>query len=268
MTTEELIAMATNSRNLNTQSHLLSVTYHIPAKEANSLILTRFYERVHDRDIQPDKVDWIVTFSRKDVQRTLGNEASYHNQHVSDGVEMDDITNPSIKVATELSDEVLRAIFKDDRSREFVQSILSSGKEETMSSFGLTKQQFNSRLNHRIKYCHDHSALINRVLATDERKALIKQQRLIKVLLDDVDSPLLADDNDLNTVIRTLFNYHPVLHDWLEDCKESSNGQLHYEREVVNDFTGAGRDSRLFICYLYGRLNEINTQLKGSNNND
>jgi len=266
MTTEELITMATNSRNLSTQSHLLSASYHIPAEEANSLILSRFYDRVNDRDIQPDKVDWIITFSRKDVQRKLNNEASYRNQHVSDGIEMDAITNPSTDDQySQLSDEVLKQIFPDTRSREFVQSVLSSGKKETMDTFGLTKQQFNSRLNHRIKYCHDHSALINRVLATDERKELIKQQRLIQVLLDDVDNPSI-DDQGLNVMIETFFDYYPVLHDWLEDAKEQL--RLKYEREVVNDFTGAGRDSRLFICYLYGRLNEINTQLKGSNNND
>lgn len=262
MTTEELVTMATESRNLNTQSHLLSVNYHIPASEANSLILSRFYDRVHDRDIQPDKVDWIVTFSRKDVQRTLGNEYQYKAEHIDDGYQMVSLVNPSTEVAEELSDDVLEQIFPDSRSRAFVQSVLSSGKKETMSSFGLTKQQFNSRLNHRIKYCHDHSALINRVLATDERKALIKQQRLIQVLLDDVDNPEI-DDQGLNVMIATFFDYYPVLHDWLEDAKEQLG--LHYEREVVDNFTNSGKDGRLFLCYLYGRLDSINEQLKGSN---
>lgn len=263
MTTEELIAMATNSRNLQTQSHVLSVNYHIPAKEANSLILTRFYDRVRDRDIQPDKVDWIVTFSRKDVQRTLNNDYQYKSEHINDGVEIENVTNPSMEVATELSEGVLEQIFPDSRSREFVQSVLSSGKEETMATFNLTRQQFNSRLNHRIKYCHDHSDLINRILNTEERKELIKQKRLIEVLLDDVDNPEI-DDWGLNTMITTFFDYYPAeLHDWLEDAKEQLG--LKYEARVVNDFTGAGRDSRLFLQYLYGRLDEINNKLKGSN---
>jgi len=261
MTTEELVTMATNSRNLQTQSHVLSATYHIPATEANSLILSRFYDRIHDRDIQPDKVDWIVTFSRKDVQRKLNNEYKWKAEHVDDGYQMDDITNPSTEVATELSDDVLEQIFPDSRSRAFVQSVLSSGKKETMSSFGLTKQQFNSRLNHRIKYCHDHSALINRVLLTEDRKELIKQQRLISILLDDVDNPEI-DDQGLNVMIATFFDYYPVLHDWLEDAKESSNGELKYEAKVVNDFTNSGKDGRLFLQYMYGRLDEINEQLE------
>lgn len=265
MTTEELVTMATNSRNLNTQSHLLSSTYHIPASEANSLILTRFYERVNGRDIQPDKVDWIVTFSRKDVQRTLGNEASYHNQHVSDGIELDDIANPSSEVATELSDEVLRSIFPDDRSFQFVSEVLQHGKQQAMTTFSLSKQQFNSRLNHRIKYCHDHSDLINRVLDTDERKELAKQQRLIQVLLDDVDNSEI-DDQGLNVMIETFFDYYPVLHDWLEDTKEQLG--LVNEAMVVNDFINSGKDGRNFLCYLYQKLEEINNQLKGSNSNE
>jgi len=259
MTAEELIIMATNSRNLQTQSHVLSSTYRIPASEANSLILTRFYERVHDRDIQPDKVDWIVTFSRKDVQRKLNNEYRYKAEHIDDGYQMDSLANPSTEVATELSDDVLRAIFKDDRSFQFVSEVLNHGKEETMDAFGLTRQKFNSRLNHKIKYCHDHSALINRVLATDERKELIKQQRLIKVLLDDVDNPLITDQ-DLNEMVATFFNYYPVLHDWLGDAKEQLG--LQYEREVVNNFTNSDKDGRLFLCYLYQKLDSINNQLE------
>lgn len=265
MTTEELITMATNSRNLKTQSHVLSVTYRIPAEEANSLILSRFYERVHDRDIQPDKVDWIVTFSRKDVQRSLGNEYQYRAEHVDDGYQMDSLANPSTEVATELSDEVLEQIFPDTRSREFVQSILNSGKEETMATFGLTRQQFNSRLNHRVKYCHDHSDLINQVLDTDERKELIKRQRLIQVLLDDVDNPEI-DDQGLNVMVATFFDYYPQLHDWLENAKEHLG--LRYEREVVDNFTNSGKDGRLFLQYLYQQLDSINNKLKGSNIND
>lgn len=264
MTTEELVTKAINSRNLQTQSHLLSVNYHIPATEANSLILTRFYDRVHGRDIQPDKVDWIVTFSRKDVQRTLGNEYQYKADHVDDGVEMDDIANPSTEVATELSDDVLEQIFPDTRSREFVQSVLTSGKEETMATFNLTRQQFNSRLNHRIKYCHEHSDLINRVLDTDERKELVKKQRLIQIILDDVSNSEI-DDQGLNVMIATFFDYYPVLHYYLEDTKKQLG--LRYEAQVVNDFTNSGKDGRLFLQFLYGRLDEINNQLKGSNSN-
>lgn len=260
MTTEELITMATNSRNLGTQSHLLSASYHIPLKEASSLILTRVYERINGRDIKPDKVDWIVTFSRKDVQRKLNNEYQYKVEHVDEGYQMDNIANPSTEVATELSDEVLKQIFPDTRSREFVQSVLNSGKEETMATFGLTKQQFNSRLNHRVKYCHDHSALINRVLNTDERKELIKQQRLIQVLLDDVSNHEI-DNQGLNVMIATFFEYYPVLHDWLEDTKEQLVG-LKYEAKVVNDFTNSGKDGRLFLQYLYQKLDSINEQLE------
>lgn len=265
MTTEELITMATNSRNLKTQSHVLSSTYHIPASEANSLILSRFYDRVHDRDIQPNKVDWIVTFSRKDVQRSLNNEYRYKAEHVDDGYQMDSLANPSTEVATELSDEVLEQIFPDTRSREFVTEVLKHGKQQAMATFNLKRQSFNSRLNHKIKYCHDHSGLINRVLATDERKELVKQQRLIKVLLDDVDNPEI-DDQGLNVMIATFFDYYPVLHDWLEDAKEKLG--LRYEREVVNNFTNSDKDGRLFLCYLYGRLDSIDNQLKGSNSND
>lgn len=247
------------TKNFSTQAHILANDFHISNKDAESLLLERIYHRLQSGK---EFNDWITTWSRKDCERSLGNEASYHNQHVSDGIEMDSLANPSNEVAEELSDDVLRSIFPNYRSFQFVSEVLKHGKQQAMATFGLTKQQFNSRLNHRIKYCHDHSALINRVLDTDERKELIKQQRLIQVLLDDVSNPEI-DDWGLNTMITTFFDYYPVLHDWLEDTKEQLG--LKYEREVVNDFTNSGKDGRLFLQCLYQKLDDINSQLKGSN---
>jgi len=248
------------TRNFSTQAHILANDFHLSIKDSESLLLERIYHRLQSGK---EFNDWVTTWSRKDCERSLNNEYRYKAEHIDDGYSMDDITNPSTDDQySQLSDEVLKQIFPDTRSREFVQSVLSSGKKETMDTFGLTKQQFNSRLNHRIKYCHDHSALINRVLATDERKELIKQQRLIQVLLDDVDNPSI-DDQGLNVMIETFFDYYPVLHDWLEDAKEQL--RLKYERSVIISFSNSGKDGRLFLQYLYGRLDSINNQLKGSN---
>lgn len=250
------------TKNFSTQSHILANDFHLSNEDASTLLLERIYHRLKSGK---EFNDWVTTWSRKDCERSLGNEYQYKAEHIDDGYQMDDIANPSAEVATELSDDVLRAIFPDDRSFQFVSEVLKHGRKQAMTTFNLTRQQFNSRLNHKIKYCHDHSALINRVLATDERKELIKQQRLIQVLLDDIDNPEI-DDQGLNVMIATFFDYYPVLHDWLENSKEQLG--LQYEREVVNSFTGAGRDSRLFLCYLYQKLDSINSQLKGSNNND
>lgn len=249
----------TATRNFSTQVHILASDFHLSNKDASTLLLERVYHRLQSGK---EFNDWLTTWSRKDCERSLDNEYRYKAEHVDDGYQMDSLANPSTEVATELSDKVLEQIFPDTRSREFVQSVLNSGKKETMAKFSLSKQQFNSRLNHRIKYCHDHSALINRVLATDERKELIKQQRLIQVLLDDVSNPEI-DDQGLNVMIATFFDYYPQLHNWLENAKEQLG--LRYEREVVNNFTNSGKDGRLFLCYLYGRLDSINEQLKGSN---
>lgn len=250
------------TKNFSTQSHILANDFHLSNKDADAMLLERVYHRLQSGK---EFNDWIVTFSRKDCERTLGNETRYKAEHVDDGYQMDSLANPSTEVAEELSDEVLHAIFKDDRSFQFVTEVLEHGRKQAMATFNLKRQQFNSRLNHKIKYCHDHSELINRVLATDERKELIKQQRLIQVLLDDVDNPEI-DDQGLNVMVATFFDYYPQLHDWLENSKEELG--LKYESRVVNNFTGAGLDSRLFLQYLYERLDSIDNQLKGSNSND
>lgn len=248
------------TKNFSTQAHILANDFHLSNQEADSLLLERIYHRLQSGK---EFNDWVTTWSRKDVQRTLGNEYKYKAEHVDDGYQMDSLVDSSTdEQYSQLSDEAMEQIFPDSRSREFVQSVLNSGKEETMATFGLTKQQFNSRLNHRIKYCHDHSDTINRVLLTDERKELIKQQRLISILLDDVDNPEI-DDQGLNVMIATFFDYYPVLHDWLDDAKEQLG--LRYEREVVTNFTNSGKDGRLFLQYMYGRLDSIKEQLKGSN---
>ena len=86
------------------------------------------------------------------------------------------------------------------------------------------------------------------------------EKALIELFLDDIDSPGLEDDADPNSAVRTFFNYHLILHDYLEDSKEELG--LKFETNVVNNFTGAGLDSRLFLQYLYGRLDSINNQLE------
>jgi len=244
------------TKNFSTQSHILANDFHLSNEDAKYLLLERIYHRLKSGK---EFNDWIVTWSRKDCERTLGNEYKYKAEHVSDGYQMESLVNPSTEVATELSDDVLRAIFPDDRSFQFVSEVLEHGRKQAMATFDLTKQQFNSRLNHKVKYCHDHSDLINRVLSTDERKELIKQQRLIKVLLDDVDNPEI-DDQGLNTMIATFFDYYPQLNDWLGDASEQLG--LRYEREVVNNFTNSGKDGRLFLCYLYQRIDSIDNQLE------
>lgn len=250
------------TQNFSTQVHILANDFHLSNKDAEAMLLERVYHRLQSGK---EFNDWVTTWSRKDCERSLGNETRYKADHIDDGYQMDNIANPSTEVATELSDDVLHAIFKDDRSFSFVSEVLKHGKREVMASFNLTKQQFNSRLNHRIKYLHDHSDLINRVLNTDERKELIKKQRLIEVLLDDIDNPEI-DNQGLNVMIATFFDYYPVLNDWLEDSKEKLG--LKYEATVVNDFTNSGKDGRLFLQYLYQKLNSINSQLEGSNIND
>lgn len=250
------------TKNFSTQSHILANDFHLSNKDADAMLLERVYHRLQSGK---EFNDWIVTFSRKDCERSLGNEYRYKSEHIDDGYQMDDIANPSTEVATELSDKVLAKIFPNDRSFQFVSEVLKHGKQQAMDTFGLTKQQFNSRMNHKLQYIDKHSALINRVLDTEERKELIKQQRLIQVLLDDVDNPEI-DDQGLNVMVATFFDYYPQLHNWLENAKEELG--LKYEAKVVNNFTNSGKDGRLFLQYLYQQLDFINNQLKGSSSND
>lgn len=250
------------TQNFSTQVHILANDFHLSNKDASAMVLERVYHRLQSGK---EFNDWVTTWSRKDCERALSNEYQYKADHVADGIEMDNIPNSTNEGYQEVTPEQLKQIFPDSRAREFVQSVLSSGKENTMDTFNLTKQQFNSRLNHRIKYCHDHSDLINRVLDTDERKELIKQQRLIQVLLDDVSNSEI-DDQGLDVMIATFFDYYPVLHDWLENAKEQFG--LRNEAKVVKNFSESGQDGRRFIDYIYRRLNIVQKKLEGSNIND
>lgn len=245
------------TKNFSTQAHILANDFHLSNKDAKSLLLERIYHRLQSGK---EFNDWVTTWSRKDCERSLGNEYRYNAEHIDDGYQMDDITNPSTdEQYSQLSDDVLTKIFPDSRSREFVQSILNYGKKETMAKFSLSKQQFNSRLNHRIKYIDQHSELISSILDTEERKSMEKEKTLIELLLDDVDNPLITD-RDLNEMVKTFFSYYPMLSDWLDHASEQLG--LRYEAKVVNDFTNSGKDGRLFLQYLYQLLDSINEQLE------
>jgi len=120
------------TRNFSTQAHILANDFHLSIKDSESLLLERIYHRLQSGK---EFNDWVTTWSRKDCERSLNNEYRYKAEHVDDGYQMDSLANPSTEVAEELSDDVLEQIFPDSRSREFVQSVLSSGKEETMDAF-------------------------------------------------------------------------------------------------------------------------------------
>lgn len=255
---DELLTYVMGTRNFATQAHILANDFHLSNKDAESLLLERIYHRLQSGK---EFNNWVTTWSRKDCERSLGNEHKYKSDHIDDSFEMDSLANPgSTEVATELSDEVLRAIFPDDRSFQFVSEVLKHGKQQAMNTFGLTKQQFNSRLNHRLKYLDKHQELLNKIVYTDERKELKAEQECINEFFKLLDSPL--SDPVLNRIIEKLFTHHDFMNDYLD--RATKEYQLKYQAKVVHDFMNGGLDSRKFIQFLYNRVTKLDNQLNGS----
>ena len=259
----EVLLRAKSTRNFETQAHNLSNHFNLSSCTSEAMLLERVYERLLNKDISQvttNELSWMITWSEKDIERSLSKDTSWYKEHCTN----DDVLIDTMPVQDtgyqEITNEQLRQIFLDNRSREFVQSILNVGKEETMQRFELTKHQFNSRLNHKLQYLDNHQQLLDRVLATDTKKEMIKEYQVVQDLLDIINTPTLSDEV-INAIIQQAFGKYSFLHDYLDTCTQLYH--LKYQGEVVQHFMQGSIDSDKFLCYLYQQSSVLDAQLKG-----
>lgn len=258
---DELLRYVMGTRNFTTQRNNLANHFGISDGTSASLLLEQVYERLKNKqlsDVTPNELSWLVTWSEKDCERDLFKDVQWYQEEVLDAVPYKTIEGTRV-----VPEETLKVIFPDKRSREFVQSVLEFGKEETMQKYHLSKHQFNSRLNHRIHYLDKHQDVINRIVNTDQHKLLVKQQQVVHDLLTIIGTPTLSDEV-INSIVHEAFTKYPFMTDYLDQA--TTEYQLKYQAKVVNDFMNGKYDTRLFISFLYKRANQLDTLLNEDDN--
>jgi len=100
-------------------------------------------------------LQWRITFARKDIERR-----TWHSEKVeSDKANMLALAiPPDIHSEQEIEEAVERAnsILHNRQSRDWVKSVLTRGKAETMVLFGQTNRQFQAKLHKMTLYLTTH----------------------------------------------------------------------------------------------------------------
>ena len=105
------------------------------------------------RDL-PD-LQWRIVYARKDLERK-----KWHSEKVEkDKAAMLKLTIPPDQTSEkEIEEAISRAnqILHNQQSREWVESVLRHGKQETMAKYGQTNRQFQTKLRKMTLYLTTH----------------------------------------------------------------------------------------------------------------
>lgn len=165
-TIKDLLAMPTFGK----QSRILSCHLHEPLQDASQDLIVELLEhrlkswtdqQTEDAIVRelPD-LSWRVVYARKDIERRTWHLA----QVETDKAEMLGLTiPPDLYSDRETNEAIERAnqILHNRQSREWVESVLVFGKEETMARFHQTSRQFQEKLRRVTKFLAQHRKDIN-----------------------------------------------------------------------------------------------------------
>jgi hypothetical protein len=147
------------------QAELLSWHLHEPLKDTSEDLIVELLdhrlkswtdEETEDAIIRElPTLQWRITFARKDIERK-----TWHSEKVEqDKADMLGLTiPPDTHSEQEIEEAIERAnsILHNHQSREWVESVLTHGKAETMVRFNQSTRQFQAKLRKITLYLTTH----------------------------------------------------------------------------------------------------------------
>lgn len=208
------------------------------------------------------KLNMKIVYSYKDLQRQHFNdyqkEAKKMNQ-LEAGVEESYTIDLSTvnKDTKEQVVELLPDLFREQATRDFIQSVLTVGKLETMKTMELDNKQFNQKMRQIDKYAKKHQEKFIGFVQSKRDKELIDEEKELSKLKDLIEDEDMYNSENMQQELKELDEN--LLTTLLDD-----KGYKHPGHLVENWDTPLGyrQDEYLFINKLYKRLDELAKQLK------
>lgn len=200
---------------------------------------------------------WRVHYAKKDVARRkhhadrtehelveeLGIENSYSRQSVL----------PTLDVDRALG--MAPSMFTNHATQNWVQSLLTNGKQDTMLAFHQSDRQFNNKLRNVATYCNSHR---NRSVSYQHEEQAQQQAKELAIL--DGWNTLMADEDTDDTDIATWIALHRR---YVEPLVNKSG--IRYQGLVMNAFCRAPNLDKYRFANLLAHRFE---QLKEVKNNE
>lgn len=133
----------------------------------------------------------------------------------------------------------LPELFKNKATKSWVESVLVSGKLETMANFKMTPRQFNSKLNKVCKYARQQQP--------KQSNSHTKELKLLKEWDDLLDDPDTSDDD-----VQTFIGQHE---EYIENIIDDPH--VAYQGRLIKDFANAGKDKYVLVNLMAKREQQL-----------
>lgn len=223
-------------------------------------------------DTEEPALGWRVHYACKDVARRkhhadraekelveeLGVENSYSGKS---GLPTPDVEQRTVDLLDPVQQDVLRALdmaqsmFSNHQTQQWVQSLLTNGKQETMLAFHQTDRQFNNKLRNVAAYCNSHR---NRSVSYQRQEQEQRNAKELAIL--DGWNVLMADEDTTDLDIALWIKLHRR---YVEPIVDKS--EIRFQGLVMNDFCRAPNKDKYFLANLLAHRFE---QLKEVKNNE
>lgn len=180
---------------------------------------------------QAPELGWRVHYAKKDVARRKHHADRAERDLVEEiGVEQNEVeqiepVQPDVTRALNMAP----SMFTNHTTRDWVQSLLTNGKQDTMLAFHQSDRQFSNKLRNVAAYCNSHR---NRSVSYQRQEQAQHQAKELAIL--DGWNCLMADPDTDDTDVATWIALH---RHYVEPLVNKSN--IRFQGLVINDFCRA-----------------------------
>lgn len=234
--------------NCNKLAYQLGISHQDASQE---LLLELLDHRLHTWSnddvtlaIQRDlpSLKWRIKYAAKDYYRRVNKDAAREltKSQMLAGMEPWE-NNPNEMHQWQ---DRLPELFKNKATKSWVESVLVSGKLETMANFKMTPRQFNSKLNKVCKYARQQQP--------KQSNSHAKELHILSEWNDLMDDPETSDDD-----VQTFIGQHE---EYIENIIDDP--QVAYQSHLIKDFAHAGKDKYVLVNLIAKREQELKLKEK------
>lgn len=268
---DELVVAILQSRTFKTNQHQLANALHLTDTEAKSELLDKVMNgrfRGLDAKEEAYKVRhndpvslWKITYAKRDLQahyfHQLNKQAGVTNQLKSLATESYSMDSHEDELDLVSIKEMLPQLFPIAKTRDFIISVLTVGKEETMARLNMTSRAFGQKVKGIQHYATDHRFKFNQVAKQQANQEASSEIELLKTMTDLVESEDFEDEQLTELLKEPEFVAEA---NELVDCPEIKS-----QYAIVYQFHLAYQEDKYtFVNNIYARLEELEKEV----NND
>lgn len=237
---------------------VLAGELHISLADAQQELLLELIEhRLMDWDeeqvtiaieTEAPALGWRIHYARKDVARRKHHADLAERDLVEElGVEQNEVEQiEPVQTDVARALDMAPSMFTNHATQNWVQSLLTNGKQDTMLAFHQTDRQFSNKLRNVAAYCNSHR---NRSVSYQCQEQ--KQRNAKELAILDGWNSLMADEDTDDTDVATWIAMH---RHYVEPLVNKSS--IRFQGLLMNDFCRTPNSDKYRFANLLARRYE------------